>query len=486
MSIKLSVSCLLLILEVNLNSFISSALKHDREVTQSSGSLTIETEHNTRGIAWLMSFPNSGTTYTQRLIQTTTRRSVASNYGHEMIIEDGNVGNVYDRGMNSIPINEGDVNGPFRVSSNLPLPSDGYVLTKTHCGGYCFSDCPPSWYRLSPLKFLQECRLGTRYEFEEFGKAPKQTWVQYDYHNVKRAIHLIRSPFDNIVSRFFHEFKTHLNENDSDWVHKYPKTPMGFRSWCENTDRKWKYHEKNIWGKDTFNAAEGVLCHGELIRYVRWHNNAFALLKAMDIPTMVVHYEDFEYDFEGTLNSLQTFLNLEAEADPIPFLNSFHELSYFDNNDLNKMSTFMKHIASEDSLKHMEGYFVEKEQNTVEHNGLVFYNVKAEVKEDAHYSNSGKELVKMYHGQTYYNMIPKENSLMFYNIRRRNTVDNLDTDPEISRRTLSLINEDWQNNEASIEEKYYNLQSRLSEVWESSETKGYFLQYFLKPKRTKI
>merc|ERR1712157_173761 len=78
---------------------------------------------------------------------------------------------------------------------------------------------------------------------------------------------------------------------------------------------------------------------------------------------------------------------------------------------------------------------------------------------------------------------PKEYSLTFYNVRKRNKVKtNLDVDPEISRRTLSLINEDWQNNEVttSMEEKYYHLQSRLSEVWESSVTKGYFLQYFIK------
>jgi len=75
-----------------------------------------------------------------------------------MIFEDGDVGKVHDREIDSIPLIQ-DVNRPYRVSPYLPLPSDDYVLAKTHCGGYCFLDYPPNWYRLSPLKFLQVPRM---------------------------------------------------------------------------------------------------------------------------------------------------------------------------------------------------------------------------------------------------------------------------------------------------------------------------------------
>merc|ERR1719297_458148 len=130
-----------------------------------------------------MAFPMSGSSYVFELLHQVSQTSGGTNYGDEQLDISATSNTSYE----STPLRPEMVNGPFTLKPDLPLTENGYVLTKTHCGGYCFSDCPPSWYRLSPLKFLQECRLGTRYEFEEFGKAPKQTWVQYDYHNVKRA-----------------------------------------------------------------------------------------------------------------------------------------------------------------------------------------------------------------------------------------------------------------------------------------------------------
>ena len=92
----------------------------------------------------------------------------------------------------------------------------------------------------------------------------RETWVQYDYLLVKRVVHLLRSPFENIVSRFFHEIKIHSASKDTAFLQKYPKSPKGFRAWCSDTDTKWKFHEITAWGRDFFRAAQGVPCHGEL------------------------------------------------------------------------------------------------------------------------------------------------------------------------------------------------------------------------------
>jgi len=146
---------------------------------------------------------------------------------------------------------------------------------------------------------------------------------------------------------------------------------------------------------------------------------------------MVVHYEDFQNNFEGTVTNMHSFLNLKTEANPVPFLNSFYKLSYFDTNDRMKMSTFMKNIALEDSLKHMEGYLVYQKEDhaaaAAKHNGLVFYNVKANgKKDDAPSSNSSRDKLeyRKYQRQTYSNNSnkPKEYTLTFYNVRKRNKV----------------------------------------------------------------
>jgi len=403
-------------------------------------------ENSIKGIAWLMSFPNSGTTYTQRLIQKTSGYSVASNYGHELIDDSGNV--LTDSRIDSIQINSADVNGPFLTSSSLTAPLNAYLLTKTHCGGYCFSECPPNWYRLSPLKFLQECRLGLRYNYIEPGKPPRESWVQYDYENVKRIVHLIRNPFDNVVGRFFHEYELHSKLNDYHWLQKYSKDPLGFQNWCDETDKKWKFYERNLWGPDIFEASKGVRCHGEFTRYIRWHNNGFELHKGMNVPVFVLYYEDYANDTEGTLNDLFDFLGLtKIEAKLIPFSFSSHK-EFYSQFDISKIANYIEYMATETSLKYIERYLVP--ETTIKHE-----NHDAKQNDQVLFHNNEKQKKELI------NAIP--NSAQ-------------------SEKLLALINDDWQNNKAAaIEQKFYNVQAglqKISEEWKSEKEKGYSLRYF--------
>ena len=72
-------------------------------------------------IAWLMSFPNSGTSYTSAIVRATTGQRTASNYRQESAIVD-----------EVLP------NGPFySYCPECDENQRGYLLTKTHCGGTC-------------------------------------------------------------------------------------------------------------------------------------------------------------------------------------------------------------------------------------------------------------------------------------------------------------------------------------------------------------
>jgi hypothetical protein len=90
-------------------------------------------------IAWLMSFPNSGTSYTSKLIRHVTLTRTATNYGNE---ERKAVGV-------SRAVFADQPTGPFwqdtHIHPEYTLPQD-YALTKTHCGGRC-ELCPPAKVR---------------------------------------------------------------------------------------------------------------------------------------------------------------------------------------------------------------------------------------------------------------------------------------------------------------------------------------------------
>ena len=282
----------------------------------------------TLNVAWLLSFPKSGTTYTLSLYQSVTKTTAATNYGMERFDASGT--NVIESNTihKSIPLlnsttNTERLNGPFILTPNLPLSSKGgYVLTKTHCSGYCF-DCPPAWYHYSPTRFLKGCVSGQYYNNDNNNNnntANNMKWVEYDPTIIKKAIHLIRDPFDNIVSRYHHELHRYRNPNsysnnpsaNNYWnPNKFTNTIDGFRSWCDYQDTKWKFHyikSWKIWDEQIFNASIHVPCKKEFYQYIKWHNNAFEIIRAMKIPRIIVHYEDYSYNLIGTTRKMMNFL----------------------------------------------------------------------------------------------------------------------------------------------------------------------------------
>jgi hypothetical protein len=128
-------------------------------------------------IAWLMTYPNSGTTYTLKLIQQYTNTTTATNYGNEQNIRN-----------DSIPVHPAMKNGPFPRFLEWQLPPR-YILTKTHCGGTSLSPDPLEYVE-TVRSFEIACRSGSR--IENNGELK----VTYSMDIPKRAVHLIRSPFD--------------------------------------------------------------------------------------------------------------------------------------------------------------------------------------------------------------------------------------------------------------------------------------------------
>ena len=64
---------------------LSESIEHFNQLN----AFTSNDNNEDQRIAWLMSFPNSGTSYTSYLIRTVTLTNTASNYGHESVTEDG-------------------------------------------------------------------------------------------------------------------------------------------------------------------------------------------------------------------------------------------------------------------------------------------------------------------------------------------------------------------------------------------------------------
>jgi len=173
-----------------------------------------------------MSFPNSGTSFTSKMIRHYSMTSTATNYGEEFL---------HPQTGESMEVIPNSTTPPYWIDSKThpeyTRPTN-LILTKTHCGGeyerqgfslYAFFNrcssaaspatatgrcekCGPDQFVETPHSFEKSCRQGRRVILEN-GQQIRLSPTAYDADLVHKAVHLIRSPFDNVVSRFHLEVR---------------------------------------------------------------------------------------------------------------------------------------------------------------------------------------------------------------------------------------------------------------------------------------
>jgi hypothetical protein len=314
-------------------------------------------------IALIMSYPNSGTSYTSKLVRMASGTTTATNYGFEGLIS------AVD--YKSVPVYNYSLDGPYWIhppSSNalsnssviiddvgteieseekrdtkrhvLPIPPpSSSILTKTHCGIRC-THCPPYMYMENEETFFQRCLSGSRKVPDHITKNNqslhdsnykiyyKKEYVTYSSQLINSIIHLIRNPFDNAISRFHHEIKEHAKNPTkyTKWLERYPRDKVGFRKWCNDENTMYGKFEREQFNwtmafggyhhttssslDDVTKYFEGVTCHAEMVRYTLWHKLAIHAAERLDVPVLYVYYEDYAVDLEGETDKLLGFLNL--------------------------------------------------------------------------------------------------------------------------------------------------------------------------------
>ena len=313
-------------------------------------------------IAWVMSFPNSGTSFTMRLVQRMSNITGASNYGMECDTD--------SQGSN-YPVYKRSPDGPFFSQLKKRRMPTRYIPTKTHCGGYT-TNSGPDKYIHTARSFMMQCLTGNRLtpEFDEDGnvisargKALYQVekhHTHYDPSLVQRAVHVVRDPFDNIVSRFHLEQNVHKKKNDEEWLTKYPSTPQGFQDWCKAMDDKVHEEEKESRFLDDvlLKAFEGVPCHSEFYRYTQWHSLALAATNKMKIPALILHYERFEDDFDNMYEELFSFLELPRDGQMTEFVTGKKYQDYFDTTQRRRAMALVEELSDSEVWHILQRYDV--------------------------------------------------------------------------------------------------------------------------------
>lgn len=291
-------------------------------------------------VAWLMSFPNSGTTYTMLFVQQVSETTTANVNGGNVYLKNGSF---LRNEVSSIAAYNDQ--GPF-LFSDYPLPST-YLMTKTHCTGYCY-DCSPRQYAKRMVSFLQGCQSGIKVTVDKNTGQIENQSVKHDISLVKKAIHLMRNPLDNIGARFHYYWKTEQTKLTFD--------TNGFNNWCRYLDEKYAEQYAVMYPKETWELAQRVPCHAEFYKYVQWHNLSFLVTgkETLDVEALLVKYEDFEFNMDDTLAKITDFLELPIKNKPPKF--EYHRHKFFSEDYIKNVYVFMRSLASFETWSHIKPY----------------------------------------------------------------------------------------------------------------------------------
>lgn len=233
---------------------------------------------------------------------------------------------------------------------NLQKPSKGYILTKTHCGGYC-ADCS-DYFQMNSHTFLKRCLQGNYVTHNPTsGELDVKTGLA-SKDKIARAVHIIRDPFDNVVARF------HLQRQILSHQHKthYPNTLEGFRNYCDDLGKKGRAQEQaSLFYEDVLDLD--MPCRADFYRYIQWHNLAFTTTWDMSIPTLIIHYENYSNNFNSTKQDLLEFLEQDEVNDPPVFVTGKTYRHYYTKEEIDAVSTMFSKLALRQTWESTKHYF---------------------------------------------------------------------------------------------------------------------------------
>jgi hypothetical protein len=235
-------------------------------------------------------------------------------------------------------------NGPYWVQPLRSRPKT-VVLTKTHCGGYRYNR-PLSESIETAHLFPMLCASAFPTDFKR-----DASHSGYGYDKVNRAIHLIRDPLDNLVARY-HYFGVRLDEA------RYTRDAKGFARFCAEKDSMQSTGLDLLLDPQILNLTLDIPCHVDLFRYVLWHNSALnATEQSFQVPTLVVHYEDYASDFEGTLESTLKFLELHNVGQYANFQKGKSYRDYFTEEQVARVRSAIMMLSLPITWRYLERYF---------------------------------------------------------------------------------------------------------------------------------
>eukprot|EP00586_Coscinodiscus_wailesii_P016509 CAMPEP_0172497554 /NCGR_PEP_ID=MMETSP1066-20121228/101448_1 /TAXON_ID=671091 /ORGANISM="Coscinodiscus wailesii, Strain CCMP2513" /LENGTH=290 /DNA_ID=CAMNT_0013270397 /DNA_START=221 /DNA_END=1093 /DNA_ORIENTATION=- len=289
-----------------------------------------------------------------------TETSTATNYGSAMMRHEDGIIMLSTR--DSIPVYTNHPNGPYVFSDTLPLPTKGYILTRSFGAGFC-KQCSAEEYIKKTKVFYAESYSG-----ESLSSGREET-VRYSPGLVDRYIHLIRNPITQIPARFAHERNKYEVEKKLDRLDIFPNDMEGFKRHCEVFDNDWFEGsnfavEKKLIFRDVEmqELAAKIPCRSDFFRYVQWHNSMFEIARTKHVKkrSKIIYYERIMGNQDNVLRNLLDYLKLD-QVNELDISSAWYELAdnppYFTDEDVENIKLFIQKLATEETWDRIKRYF---------------------------------------------------------------------------------------------------------------------------------
>ena len=163
--------------------------------------------------------------------------------------------------------------------------------------------------------------------------------------------------------------RRHLVKKNPGLATKYPNNATGFQRWCRHFDDKYAspQDDDQVLSPHILKLMKQVPCRAEFYKYVQWHNRLGQIVPLTgnknsdddDNRVLVVHYEDYEHDLNGTVTRIMDFLEQRVVRPLRPFRALLTYEDHYSQADRLAAQEMVQEVANSETWELIRHYFVE-------------------------------------------------------------------------------------------------------------------------------
>ncbi|KAL3796580.1 hypothetical protein HJC23_009711 [Cyclotella cryptica] len=203
---------------------------------------------------------------------------------------------------------------------------------------------------------MRSCQRGKQGVFSK-DNATKITTVGVRYRSeiVKKIVHIFHNPIDNVAARFHLDRKIRARQNKH-WLLDYPNNKEGFQRWCADmNENSTRTLSSSRWIDSSLTKVmKGVPCLAEFYHYVHWHNLAFTATSDLQVPSFLIHYEDYSTQFKEVTDELLNFLGLSQVGYAPEFINHKEYGNYYSDHQKQSIAMFIEEFSTKHTWQNVK------------------------------------------------------------------------------------------------------------------------------------